>query len=82
MSKNSENNQAFQVDKKSVIKSLSDDDLLSNAIRFAFDKCPVGEKGELADFQKYKKTFHSCMKWIRDNYEPAGDDFLEESVSN
>jgi len=71
-----------KTNKTDLIRNLSDNDLLSNALRFAFDKCPKDESGALTDFQKYKKTFHSCMKWMRDNYEPAVDDFLGETVSN
>ena len=67
--------------KSNEIKNISDDDLLSNALRFAFDKCPVDEKGALTDFQKYKKTFYGCMKWMRDDYEPACDGFLNEVES-
>lgn len=75
------NNQTSQCDKKVAIRSLSDEELLSNALRFAFDKCPKDEQLTLVDFQKYKKTFHSCMKWLRNNYEPTCDGFLEEVVS-
>jgi hypothetical protein len=63
---------------KTVINKLSDDDLLSNALRFAFAKCPTDERGALVDFQKYKSTFYGCMKWLRDNYEPVCDGFLGE----
>jgi hypothetical protein len=63
------------------ITNLSDDDILSNALRFAFDKCPVDESGALADFQKYKKTFYGCVKWMRENYKPACDGFLNETVT-
>ena len=59
------------------IKEISDDDLMSNAIRFAFDKCPVKENGALEDFQKYKKTFYGCVKWLRDNYQTIDDNFGE-----
>ena len=64
--------------KSNEIKNISDDDLLSNALRFAFEKCPVDESGTLTDFQKYKKTFYGCMKWMRDNYQPACEGFLNE----
>lgn len=60
---------------------MSDDDMLSNSLRFAFSKCPVDETGALKDFQKYKKTFYGCLKWLRDNYEPACEGFLEDVVN-
>jgi len=66
--------------KTAAIRSLTDDELLSNALRFAFDKCP-DESGALVDFQKYKSTFYGCMKWMRDNYEPTCDGFLGEVES-
>lgn len=69
------------LNKTDVMRSLSDDELLSNALRFAFAKCPTDERGALIDFQKYKSTFYGCMKWMRDNYEPTCDGFLGEVVS-
>jgi len=75
------NTRVPQCDKTAVMRSLSDDELLSNALRFAFAKCPTDEKGTLVDFQKYKSTFYRCMKWMRDNYEPTCDGFLDEVVS-
>lgn len=53
-----------------TLKEISDEDLMNNAIRFALEKCPTDETGALVDFQKYKKTFYSCTKWLRDNYKP------------
>jgi len=79
MSENTKPSKAL--DKTAVMRSLSDDELLSNALRFAFAKCPTDERGALVDFQKYKKTFYGCMKWLRDNYEPTCDGFLGEVVS-
>ena len=76
-----EKDQKKALNKTDVMRSLSDDELLSNALRFAFDKCPTDETGALVDFQKYKSTFYGCMKWLRDNYEPTCDGFLGDVVS-
>lgn len=62
------------------IKEVTDDDLMSNAIRFAFNKCPEDERGALVDFQRYKITFYNCAKWLRDNYETVDPDFGEMVV--
>lgn len=62
------------------IKDLTDNDILSNALRFSFDKCPKDEKGamDMKDIQKYKKTFILCLKWLKENYQPACEGFLNE----
>ena len=46
----------------------------------SFDKCPKDEKGamDMKDIQKYKKTFMSCIKWLKENYQPACEGFLNE----
>jgi hypothetical protein len=61
-----------------VIKNLTEEEILSNAIRFALTESPKGEKGEVKDFQKYKSAFIKCTKWLKDNYEPTVDGFLDE----
>jgi len=64
------------------IKNITDDDLISNAIRFAFAKCPQDERGALVNFQRYKTTFYNCAMWLRDNYEPTDPDFGEVVILN
>ncbi len=63
------------------IKDLTDDDILSNALRFSFERCPKDEKRamDMEKIQKYKNTFIICLNWLRDNYKPACEDFLNKT---
>lgn len=67
-----------KVDIVDVIKSLTDDDLLSNAIKFGFSQSPKGVNGELLKFNEYKSTFMKCLKYFRDNYTSACNSFLNK----
>lgn len=55
---------------KESIKEISEDEIMNHALRFTFKTCPKGEKGELLDFDKRKKTFYACVKWFVQNYHP------------
>lgn len=61
-----------------VIKTLnfSDEALLSNGLRFAFEI--VSQKGSLTDeqFTKAKSGFIHVARWIRDNWKEVDEDFL------
>lgn len=55
------------------IKSISEDEIINHALRFTFKTCPTGDKGELLNFDKRKKTFYACVKWFVENYSPIKD---------
>lgn len=65
-----------KVDIIDVVKSITDDDLLSMALKFGFSQSPKGDNGELLKFNEYKSTFMKCAKYFRDNFKSACNDFL------
>lgn len=69
---------SFSLKIKEFIKEISEEEIIHHALRFAFKTCPTGEKGELLDFDKRKKTFYKCVKWFVDNYGPLMIDKTNE----
>lgn len=68
------------------INEMTDEDIMSNAIRFSLQRCALreGEKsGDRPDFQNTKHTFIVCAKWLRDNYmdaDPNMGEFVEAKL--
>jgi len=58
--------------------SFADKEILSNSLRFALTETPTDEQGALKDFKKYQALMRKCMLWLKDNYEPPCDGFMNE----
>jgi hypothetical protein len=58
--------------------SFADKEILSNSLRFALTETPQDEQGALKDFKKYQALMRKCMLWLKDNYEPPCDGFMNE----
>ena len=69
--------------KEEVVRNLTDDDLMHNAIRFGLTAPPEKENGGMSieDSQKYKKTFFRCVCWLRDNYKATEIDWLIRTIN-
>jgi hypothetical protein len=57
---------------------FADKEILSNSLRFALTETPTDEQGALKDFKKYQSLMRKCMLWLKDNYEPPCDGFMNE----
>jgi hypothetical protein len=57
---------------------FADKEILSNSLRFALTETPTDEQGALKDFKKYQALMRKCMLWLKDNYEPPCDGFMNE----
>lgn len=58
--------------------SFTDKEVLSNSLRFALKETPKDEQGALNDFKKYQGLMRKCMTWLKDNYKPPCDGFMNE----
>ena len=70
--------EAQQCDIHFVGCSFTDKEILSNSLRFALAETPQDEQGALKDFKKYQALMRKCMLWLKDNYEPPCDGFMNE----